>query len=386
MPVDRLKVIARFGVSPMHLADVGIRDGKVFFQYSAESLERGRSFSPVHLRADTQVQSFNAGSLPPSFMGLPGLLADALPDSWGRALFRRELARKSVSTRGMTALDILSFIGETGLGVLAFYPAISREPSADGPTSMDAILKEITRAQTTTADIGPSFLAAALPSGGARPKVLLQKRGDALFFSQGYSGELGESWLLKFPDKNDDPDAGILEYRFHTLAAKAGIKVPDAALWGERYFAVKRFDRDGDKRVHVHSLSGILHREFTDFSLTYDDFFVLTRNLTQSVDETLEAMRRAIFNRVFENMDDHAKNHAFIMDENGRWTLSPAYDITHSTALGVHPMSWLGTSTGLPEITAIVAQAESLGIRKKAITHCLETVLSLREATPSLNF
>lgn len=381
MPVDRLKVVARFDTSPIHLADVGIRDGKVYFQYTAESLERGRSFSPVYLRTNTQVQSFNAGAFPPSFMGLPGLLADALPDSWGRALFRRELTKKKVSTRGLTALDILSFIGETGLGLLAFYPAASRESSSDSPTSMEAILNEITRAQTTTTDIGPGFLTAALPSGGARPKVLLQKCDDSLFFSQGYLGEPGESWLLKFPDKNDDPDAGIMEYRFHELARKAGIGVPDAALWGERYFAVKRFDRSGDKRVHVHSLSGMLHREFTDFSLTYDDFFTLTRNLTQSVDDTLEAMRRAIFNRVFENMDDHAKNHAFVMDENGRWALSPAYDITHSTALGIHPMSWLGTSTGLPDQAAIVAQAQSLGIREKAIIDCLETVLSLREAT-----
>lgn len=95
MPVDRLKVVARFDEQPLHLADVGIRDGKVFFQYTTEALEQGRSFSPLHLQNNTGVQSFNAANLPASFMGLPGLLADALPDSWGRALFRRELARKN---------------------------------------------------------------------------------------------------------------------------------------------------------------------------------------------------------------------------------------------------------------------------------------------------
>lgn len=377
MPVDRLKIVARFDQQPLHLADVGIRDGKVFFQYTPEALEQGRSFSPLHVQANTEVQSFQATNMPASFMGLPGLLADALPDSWGRTLFRRELARRQLSTQGMTALDILSFIGESGLGVLAFYPTAEREPVADGPINMEGILGEVARAQTTTHEIGPEFLRAALPSGGARPKVLLQKRGDTLFFSRGHSGEQGESWLLKFPDKNDDPDAGIMEYEYHQLAQQAGIRVPDAALWGERYFAVKRFDREGDKRLHMHSFAGMMHREFTDFSLTYDEFFTLTRNLTQSVDETLEAMRRAIFNRVFENMDDHAKNHSFVMDKNGKWRLSPAYDLTHSSSLGIHPMSWLGTSTGLPEKDAIVQQALALGIRKKAITECMDKVFAV---------
>ena len=374
MPVDRLKLIARFDSQPLHIADVGIRDGRVFFQYTAEALENGRSFSPLHLIADTRVQSFNAAHLPGSFMGLPGLLADALPDSWGRALFRRELARKKVATQGMTALDILSFIGEAGMGVLAFYPITERESLEDGPTNMDGILSEITRAQTTTDNIGPAFLQAALPSGGARPKVLVQKNGDTLFYSRGHTGEAGESWLLKFPDKNDDPDSGIKEFKIHQLAKQAGIRVPEAALWAQRHFAVKRFDRDRDKRLHMHSFAGILHREFTDFSISYDDLFTLTRNLTQSVDETLEAMRRAIFNRVFGNMDDHAKNHAFVMGNSGKWQLSPAYDLTQTTTLGMHPMSWLGTSVGLPEKDAIIRQAVSLGIREKAISQCWNTV------------
>ncbi|SMF39135.1 serine/threonine-protein kinase HipA [Alteromonadaceae bacterium Bs31] len=385
MPVDRLKVVARFDDEPLHIADLGIRNGQVFFQYTADALACERSFSPVHLQPNTQVQSFKPGALPPSFMGLPGLLADALPDSWGRALFRRELARNNTSTRGMTALDILSFIGESGLGALSFYPLALREGSQNAPITMDAILTEVNHAQTTTSTLGSEFLAAALPSGGARPKVLLQKSGDKLYFSRGALGEPGESWLLKFPDKNDHPEAGLQEYHYHQLAKKAGIRVPEAAVWGERYFAVKRFDRCGDTRQHVHSLSGILHREFTDFSLSYDDFFTLTRQLTQSVDETLEAFRRAIFNRVFENMDDHAKNHAFTMDHTGKWRLSPAYDLTHSTILGIHPMAWLGTSIGLPATPAIVEQASALGIRKKAINECLEHVQDLRADTGLLS-
>jgi len=384
MPVERLKVIARFDDTPLHVADVGIRDRKVYFQYTADALAQGCSFSPMYLHTDTRVQSFNAGALPPSFMGLPGLLADALPDSWGRALFRRQLARSKAPTKGLTALDILSFIGESGMGVLSFCPTSSHGPIASGETTMETILKEVSIAQTTTSDIGPDFIAAALPSGGARPKVLIQKREDTLFFSRGHTGEPGESWLLKFPDKNDDPEAGTLEYHYHQLAQRAGIRVPEAALWGDHYFAVKRFDRQNGRRVHVHSLSGMLHREFTDFTLTYEDFFTLTLNLTQSVDETLEAMRRAIFNRVFDNMDDHAKNHAFTMAENGAWHLSPAYDITHSTALGVHPMSWLGTSVGLPEPVDIVKQAESLGIKKQAIKNCLQQVQDTREESRGL--
>ncbi len=381
MPVDRLKIMARFSSEPFHVADVGIREGRIFFQYSAAALEQQRSFSPLHLPADMQVHAFTPSTLPPSFMGLPGLLADALPDSWGKALFRRELARSKTSTQGMTALDILSFIGESGLGAFAFYPLRLREPLDAKPTNMNALLEDIKNAQATTKSIGPDFLAAALPSGGARPKVLLQKCGEDLFFSQGYTGEEGESWLLKFPDINDHPDSGIMEFRFHELARTAGLRVPDAALWGDRYFAVKRFDRQGDKRLHVHSFSGMLHREFSDFSLSYDDFFTLTRNLTESVDETLEAFRRAIFNRLFENMDDHGKNHAFVMEEDGRWRLSPAYDLTHSTSLGIHPLSWLGTSNGLPASEAIVAQAVSLGVREKAILHCVNELQALKAET-----
>jgi len=193
-------------------------------------------------------------------------------------------------------------------------------------------------------------------------------------------GEQGESWLLKFPDKNDPPDSGLLEYYYHDYARKCGIRVPEAELWAEKYFAVKRFDRNGDSRFHMHSLSGLLHKEFTDFTISYDDFFILTRNLTGSVDETLEAFRRAIFNRVFENMDDHGKNHAFIMDETGHWMLSPAYDLTRSTLLGIHPISWLGTSMGLPARSEIVKQAESLGVRRKSIEESLELIQDIHSS------
>lgn len=385
MPVKRLQVIARFDAdNPFHIADIGIRDGQCFFQYTPEAIEQSRSFSPEHIALHTGVQSYSAANLPEPFMGLPGLLADALPDSWGRTLFRRMLSSLKVDTRGLSALDMLSFIGESGLGVLSFLPEQYSEPtnfddSGLGEITLTNLLEQVAYVSATTNTIDRHFINAALPSGGARPKVLIQKQGDSLSYCTGAIDETGESWLLKFPDRHDFPQSGKVEYLYHLLARNAGISVPDAELWGERYFAVKRFDRQGNQRQHMHSLSGLLHRNFSDFNLSIDDFLSVTKNLTGSVSETLEALRRALFNRVFYNMDDHAKNHSYLMNAQGKWTLSPAYDLTFSDTLGVHPMSWLGTSKGLPKTQSIMQQSAELDIRRGDVVACIEQVMATKE-------
>lgn len=386
MPISRLQVIARFDADkPIHIADIGIKNRQCFFQYTQEAQQKPLSFSPEHIETHTGVQSYSATDLPDSFLGIPGLLADALPDSWGRSLFRRALSSLQIDSRGLTALDMLSFIGESGLGALSFRPSEYTDSThTNNNVTLTTLLEQVSHVSATTTTVDKQFVTAALPSGGARPKVLIQKQGDKLSYCTGTIDEEGESWLLKFPDRNDFPQSGKVEYLYHLLALSAGITVPDAELWGDEYFAVKRFDRQGNKRQHMHSLSGLLHRNFTDFNLSIDDFLLVTKNLTGSVSETLEAFRRAVFNRVFCNMDDHAKNHAYLMDASGKWVLSPAYDLTFSDTLGIHPMSWLGTSAGLPKTEDLLQQATQLDIRKGDVTACIEQVMDTKNKVKTL--
>ena len=177
-------------------------------------------------------------------------------------------------------------------------------------------------------------------SAGARPKVVAQVSADRkriihgpVTLPDGYA-----HWMIKFPSAQDDAAAGATEYAYSLMARAAGVAMSETHLFTakkKRYFGIKRFDRDGDRRIHMHSLSGLLHADHRVSSLDYDALLKATQILTKDATEVDRAFRLACFNVLARNRDDHAKNVSFLLDDaTGQWTLAPAYDLTFSSGPG----------------------------------------------------
>ena len=177
-------------------------------------------------------------------------------------------------------------------------------------------------------------------SAGARPKALIgvDKERKNISYGANLLNDGFEPWMVKFPNSSDGKDAGAIEYVYALMAVDAGINMPEVHLFpsqkGNGYFAVKRFDRNGDKRLHMHTVSGLIHSNFRFSSLDYEDLLSLTGVLTKDIREVEKMFRLAVFNVMAHNRDDHAKNFSFLMNEFGEWKLSPAYDLTFSSGPG----------------------------------------------------
>jgi len=213
--------------------------------------------------------------------------------------------------------------------------------------------------------------------GGARPKVAVAFSAD---MQQCYSGvcdapEGYEHWLVKFRSKEDDPSMGAIEKSFADMADLAGVRMQPTRLVNvgdDRFFAVKRFDRDGNRKIHMHTLAGFTHANFREPSLDYEDVLGAVGYLTKNMADIEQMYRVAIFNALSGNKDDHAKNFSFIHD--GQWRLAPAYDLTYANGLsGEHMTAMMGS--GLPTQKEMIALARAHGIES-----FVETIEAVRHA------
>jgi len=186
-------------------------------------------------------------------------------------------------------------------------------------------------------------------SGGARPKVLLNISG--------------EHWLIKFPSSYDPPDIGNIEYTYSVVAKKCGIEMPETTLFEEKYFGVRRFDRKGGKRIHMHTASGLLYASHRYPSLDYIDLIKATMALTKNTDEAYKLFRLMVFNILTGNKDDHAKNFSFIHKADS-WFLSPAYDLVTSAGLNNNHSTTIA-SKGNPTIDDIYEVVKETGLKIK---------------------
>jgi serine/threonine-protein kinase HipA len=329
---------------------------------------------------------FRAGDSP--FVGgLPGLLADSLPDAWGHRMLQQE--RPDIRT----PLGKLAVIGQRGPGAITFEPVLGA--GADATTS-PAVLAELARAAdllraspvAMTADhVGAALAKGGSSLGGAQPKASVHLRLDGEQIARhevligGRPPEGYSPCVLKFARDSDEAE-GTVEFAFWLMARKAGIRVPRACLVhdGERrHFAVERFDRhrrtDGTMaRRHVHSLSGMMHRLPADGAIDYEDFMRLSRRLG-GAPEARECFRRAVFNLLATNRDDHGRNHVFLYDENTRdWTLAPAFDLTPSVFNTLVGLSWLGTLAIPTRFESLQKLAEIGGISPKAAREIYDLV------------
>ncbi|MGG7551022.1 type II toxin-antitoxin system HipA family toxin [Chryseobacterium arthrosphaerae] len=334
--IKELKVGLNFGEEIQPVGRLAIRDGIIYFEYDNTFLERNLEISPI--KFPLQRGLIELPRTP--FEGLAGVFNDSLPDGWGRLLFDRMLRAEDILPNDVTPLDRLAYVGLNGMGALVYEADESPEIN-DDKIDLDFLASQTEQVlEGESGEVINELLALNGSSAGARPKALIGVDSERKNISHG-AGDLKddfEHWIVKFPNTQDGNDSGAIEYVYSIMAENAGLEMPATHLFpsqkGGGYFAVKRFDRDKNKRFHMHTVSGLIHSNFRFPSHDYEDLLAITNVITKDIREVEKMFRLAVFNVMAHNRDDHAKNFSFLMDGFGEWKLSPAYDLTFSNGPG----------------------------------------------------
>ena len=326
------------------------------FQYDPAFLASGIELSPIVMPLSQQIYQFP--SLPDvSFHGLPGLLADSLPDRFGNALIDAWLATQGRRPESFNAIERLCYIGVRGMGALEFAPATGPPLRRSAKVQIDELVKLASEVLTHRSSLQVSFapgrrhdglqemLRVGTSAGGARAKAIVAWNRET---NEVRSGQVKapagfDYWILKFDgvsankDKELEDPKGytVIEYAYALMAADAGIEMSECRLLeegGRRHFMTRRFDRlsDGGK-LHMQSLAALGHFDFNSAgAYSYEQAFDAIKRLGLSMHAREQQFRRMMFNVVARNQDDHVKNIAFLMDKAGAWSLSPAFDVTYA--------------------------------------------------------
>lgn len=365
--IDRLNVSIEFR-EEIHEVGILVRDDRnIYFRYNEEFLEQGYSISPFKL-------SFTPGIQTPGvsfFDGLFGVFADSLPDGWGRQLIDRAIVARGISLSEVSILDRLAYVGDAGMGALTYRPAYEAPPTKTAMVNLDFLAEESQHfLRGASTDIIEQLLKLGGSSGGARPKILVgfNPVTEELIHGAAHLPPGFEHWLIKFSALIDPADVAQIEFAYHKMAVSAGVEMTPCRLFsgasGRKYFGTKRFDRQANDRLHLHSAAGLMHDNFRLSSMDYGHVMDAAFRLENSVEAYEKVLRLAAFNVFTHNRDDHSKNISFLMNANGTWQLAPAYDLTYSsTGHGYHSMSVAGESKS-PTEKNLLSLATAFGIKK----------------------
>lgn len=326
------------------------------FQYAPEFAASGIELSPLVMPLSERVYEFPA--LPRNtFYGLPGLLADSLPDKFGNALIDAWLATRGRTAGSFSAVERLCYTGARGMGALEFSPALGPRPRKATKISVDSLVRLAGEVLTHRGDLQGHFheagkekalrdiLRVGTSAGGARAKAVIawNRETNEVRSGQIAAGDGFDYWLLKFDgvagnkDKElEDPKGyGAIEFAYHLMAKTAGITVTECRMLeenGRRHFMTRRFDRlAGGEKLHMQSLCALAHFDFNQAgAYAYEQALLAIRQLKLPMASVEEQFRRMVFNIVARNQDDHVKNIAFLMNKQGEWSLAPAFDVTYS--------------------------------------------------------
>ncbi len=353
------------------------RDKIAYLEYDDTFLKSGLEISPVHYKTRAGLQQPYDVSV---FEGLHGVFHDSLPDGWGRLLVNRRARQLDIEPATLTPIDRLACVGADGIGALCYAPSIDVWEAEAGALDLGRLAAD--SRLVLEGDIGEvvSRLGQAGGSpGGARPKALVgvNDEGHAVhgssFIPDGY-----EAWLVKFPGRDDPEDIAAIEMAYAMMAKEAGVIMPETRLLegadGHRYFAAKRFDRIGDRRVHVHSASGLLYTDIRIPQLDYKDLILLTRSVTRDQRECKAMFVLAAFNVLSHNRDDHARQFSYVMERNGSWQLAPAYDLTWCAGPGgEHSTSVLGHGKNITR-AHLIELGKKAELKKQNIEEVIEKI------------
>jgi serine/threonine-protein kinase HipA len=374
------------------------------FQYAPEFLGSGIELAPLMMPLREAPYAFP--SLPrDAFKGLPGLLADSLPDKFGNTLIDSWLARQGRSAESFNPVERLCYIGTRGMGALEFQPAMAGPASRSSKLEVAALVELANRVLDERVAAAGKFagrgddkvvqdiIRVGTSAGGARAKAILawNRESDEFRSGQVPHAEGFSYWLMKFDgvtgnrDKEvEDPQGfGLIEYAYYLMARDAGVTMMESRLHrenGRAHFMTKRFDRsDRGEKLHVQSLCAMMHFDFNrPDAYAYEQALQTMKRLGLPMVDIEEQFRRACFNVIARNHDDHVKNIAYLMDKGGQWRLSPAFDMAYSyNPTGAwtarHQMSINGKRDNF-ELDDLLSLARSGGIKRGRATSIIEQV------------
>jgi len=337
---------------------VSLQDGEevAAFEYDREFVSSGIEVAPLSMPLSKRIFRFPELSRQ-TFMGLPGLLADSLPDRFGNALIDAWLASQGRPAASFNAVERLCYTGERGMGALEFRPVMGPSARPAQQLEIDKLVELASQILSHRNGLQASFadddkaqaltdiLRVGTSAGGARAKAVIawNPQTNEVRSGQVQPGSDFEYWLLKFDgvsgnkDKEmEDPRGyGVIEYAYFLMARACGIEISDCRLLeenGRRHFMTRRFDRlPGGEKLHMQSLCGLAHYDFNLAGAhSYEQALLVLRQLGLPMQAVEEQFRRMVFNIVGRNQDDHVKNIAYLMDKGGNWSLAPAFDVTYS--------------------------------------------------------
>ena len=337
---------------------VALEEGRevAAFEYDPAFAGSGIEIAPLTMPLSDSVYAFPELSHM-TFHGLPGLLADSLPDKFGNALIDAWLATRGRAPESFNAVERLCYTGKRGMGAVEFEPTLGPKARKATRIQVDKLVELASEILTLRKNLKVSFtspkkeqalreiLRVGTSAGGARAKAVIAWNPSTNEVRSGQipAGEGFEYWLLKFDgvegnkDKElEDPKGyGVIEYAYYNMASNAGITMSECRLFeenGRRHFMTRRFDRlDNGEKLHMQSLCALAHYDFNMAgAYSYEQALLAIKQLGLPMSAVEEQFRRMAFNIISRNQDDHVKNIAFLMDKSGKWSLSPAFDMTYS--------------------------------------------------------
>jgi len=341
-------------------ASFNTKTGIGSFEFESSFIKTGIELSPIKMPLSRKVYSFPEADFE-TFRGLPGMIADSLPDDFGNAVMNAWIASIGKLPSDITPIQCLQYTGKRGMGALTYFPAIQRKNLNSSQNvkigSLVSIAQEILDKRE---QFGVSLeahgqenkeammvlLSVGMSAGGARAKAVLAFNDD---FTQVRSGQTDAPegfthFLMKFDgvsEHNKDRETfgdpmgyGTMEYVYHLIAKACGVNMMPCRLLDEgnrRHFITQRFDRNGNKKRHVQTLSGLAHVSYKRVgAYSYAELFSIARVLKLGSDDAMQLFKRMVFNVVARNHDDHSKNFGFMLDDQNQWQLAPAYDLAYS--------------------------------------------------------
>ena len=344
------------------------------FIYDDDFIKRGICPAPIVMPLSNQAYSFPELAQE-SFHGLPGLLADSLPDKFGTKLIERFLTDRGSNIGSLSAVERLLYTGTRGMGALEYYPAANyaevKDETLDVSALVDVASDVLKRGQDPQKKIDEhameQFMSIGTSAGGARAKavVALNPKTNDIRAGQHEAKKDYEHWLIKFDGVSNNKDKGDkadpkcytrIEYAYYLMAKKAGIDMMECRLYqeaGRYHFMTKRFDRTDDgEKLHIQTLGAIAHFDYNKPAThSYEQAYDIMCKLGLSQDDAKRLFRRMVFNIYAKNHDDHVKNITFLMDKSGHWQFSSAYDLTYACDptnmwLAEHQMTVSGKTEG----------------------------------------
>lgn len=378
--------------------------GHAVFEYAPEFVPSGIEVSPLVMPLRLGTFEFPALSKD-AFTGLPGLLADSLPDKFGNALIDAWLAQEGRTPASFNPVERLCYIGTRGMGGLEFQPAVLNEPSAQHDIQVASLVRLASTVLSERNTLAGKFtgdddseaiqdiLRVGTSAGGARAKAILAWNEQTGQFRSGQiqSGDGFTQWVIKFDGISNNKDKeladpqgyGLIEFAYSLMASDAGIEMSRCRLHkenGRSHFMTQRFDRtEAGETLHMQSLGAMMHFDFNQpTAYSYEQALQTILRLGLSVRECQQQYRRAVFNAIARNQDDHVKNIAFLMNKQGVWQLSPAFDVAYSyNPAGMwtsqHQMSINGKRDAF-ELDDFVMLANVGGIKKRRAIEIVDQV------------